>query len=62
MIKRGDIVVIKAAYRDYGDELYIWRAIDDEEKGRVSISPDIPGILINPVQTVTVEMLEDRTL
>ena len=57
MIKRGDIVTIKPEFQDAGDSDYIWTAVDDEEKGRVSISPEIPGFSIPPVQTVTVEML-----
>lgn len=56
-IKKGDTVEILPAYRDEGDSNYTWIAVDDEEKGRVSISPvDIP-LGMPPVYVVPVSQL-----
>lgn len=57
-IKRGDVVRIKLEWQDKGDSAYVWLAVDDESKGRVSISPQIPGLAIKPISTVSVSMLE----
>lgn len=39
MIRAGDIVTIRPEWQDEGDDQYIWQAMDDAEKGRVTISP-----------------------
>lgn len=56
MIRKGDTVRIKLEWQDAGDDDFQWRAVSDEEKGRVDISPQL-GMSINPVQTVTVDMI-----
>lgn len=58
MIKKGDTIQIKKAYQDEGDDLYNWVALDDEEKGRVTISPTNTGLNIAPSHVVAVYMLE----
>ena len=52
MIERGDIVEILPAFRDAGDETFVWLAMSTEEKGRVDITPVGTGLAIPPVQTV----------
>ena len=58
MIRKGDTVRIKSEWRDPGDELFHWIAVDDEEKGRVTILPTNTGLSLPPIQTVEVAMLE----
>lgn len=58
MIRKGDKVTIKPEWRDQGDDEFAWVAYDDEEKGRVTITPVNTGLSIPPLQTVSVEMLE----
>jgi len=57
MIHKRDIVYIKPEFMDEGDEKFTWIAIDDEEKGRVTISPLNLGLSIIPRQVVDVFML-----
>jgi hypothetical protein len=56
-IRRGDVVRIKPEFRDDGDERIVWKAIEDEDGGRIKISPQL-GLPLNPVQVVRVEWLE----
>jgi len=56
MIRAGDVVKLKPEWQDNGDDKIEWRAVSDEEKGRVDISPQL-GLPINPIQTVTVDMI-----
>ena len=39
MIKKGDEVKILPQWQDKGDDKLKWIAVDDEEKGRVTITP-----------------------
>lgn len=57
-IKKGDIVKIKKEFQDPGDEQYIWVAVDDEEKGRVTITPINIDLKIKPTSVVLRTMLE----
>lgn len=57
-IKRGDIVRIKPEWRDPGDERFIWRALEDEDGGRVKICATNTGLTFPPNQIVNVSMLE----
>jgi len=58
-IHKGDTVTIRPEWQDDGDADLHWVAMDDEEKGRVTIanveSMDMP---IVPTQVVNVDMLE----
>jgi hypothetical protein len=56
-VKKGDIVVLKKEYRD--DDKIIFIAIDDEEKGRVTVEAEI-GFTFNPTYVVTREMIESH--
>jgi len=57
-IKRGDIVTFKPEWRDPGDDQFTFRAIEDEDGGRVKI--EALGVLdcFNPVSVVQVSMIE----
>jgi hypothetical protein len=52
-IKKGDFVTIHPAHRDLGDENFRWQATDDEEKGRVTITPH--GVLSHLKATQVVQ-------
>lgn len=56
-IKAGDRVRIKQKWQDEGDDQIAWIAIDDEDKGRVTIESQL-GLAINPTQVVNVEWVE----
>ena len=55
-IKKGQRVYIKPEWQDAGDDTIEFIAIEDEDGGRVKISPQL-GLPFNPVQVVDVEML-----
>lgn len=57
MIKKGDTVRIRPEWADAGDDAFTFIAVDDEEKGRVTIQAQL-GQPINPTQVVKVEMVE----
>lgn len=52
MIKKGDTVEILPEYQDEGDDTFVWKAVSDEEKGRVDISPVSIGWAYPPINTV----------
>lgn len=58
MICKGDRVAIKPEYQDPGDTDFVWYACDNEEKGRVTITPRGTMLTVAPQQTVPVYMLE----
>lgn len=58
MIKKGDTVEIKKEWQDKGDDQYHFVALDDEEKGRVTISPTNTGLNIASSHVVFTYMLE----
>ncbi len=57
MIKTGTRVYIRPEYQDSGDDQYIWVAVDDESKGRVTISALNSQMHIIPTHVVRVEWL-----
>jgi hypothetical protein len=57
MIRKGDVVRFKDEYKDDGDDAIEFVAVDDEEKGRVSVRAKL-GLRIDPIQTVSVDMLQ----
>ena len=62
MIHKGDKVRIKPEWQDEGDADLHWIAMDNEEKGRVTIATEEDTSLpILPLQTVNVDMLETTT-
>lgn len=58
MLKKGDIVKIKPAWQDEGDDSLTWVALEDEDGGRVRIEPLNTGLRFPPNQVVTTEMVE----
>ena len=50
-------VFIKPEFQDAGDSNYAWFAVDNAEKGRVTISPADTGLAIAPRYVVTLDML-----
>lgn len=57
MIKKGDIVKIRPEWQDPGDDKFTWVAIEDEDGGRVRITPVDTGLRFPPNQVVTTDML-----
>lgn len=55
--KAGDRVRIKPEHQDDGDDEFEWHAVDNEEKGRVTISPK-NGMKIPPQYVVHSHMIE----
>lgn len=58
MIQAGTKIEILPEFQDAGDADYDWFAVSDEENGRITISPVIPGLRINPQQVVRVEWIK----
>jgi hypothetical protein len=56
--KKGDRVVIKKQWQDKGDNDYDWLCVDDEEKGRVTISVTKSALRITPTHVVSTDMIE----
>jgi len=46
MIKRGDTVQIKPEYQDEGDAGFVWIALDDESKGRITLQSQVTDTLV----------------
>lgn len=57
-LKKGEVVRILPRFRDPGDHAFIWMTADNEEKGRVAISPVNIGIRPIPHQVVESRMVE----
>ena len=53
-IKQGDLVTFKPQWSDPGDEMVTFRAIEDEDGGRVKVLAEL-GLPLNPTQVVRVE-------
>ena len=58
MIRAGDEVKIKKQWQDDGDDKFVWVAIENEENGRVDITPSNIELRFPPIYTVTTDMLE----
>lgn len=56
--KKGDKIKIKKEWQDRDDDKYEWYVVDDEEKGKVTISPKISAMRIQPTQIVMTDMIE----
>ncbi len=57
-IRKGDQVTIKPEFQDAGDSRFTWVAVDDADKGRVTIAPINCGLAIVPTYVVTLDMLD----
>ena len=58
-IKAGDIVRFLPEWQDSGDDQIVFRAVSDESMGRVDVMAEL-GWAINPVEVVSVEMIESE--
>ena len=56
-IRRGDRLRIRPEWADPGDDAITYVAIDDEEKGRVTITA-LVEMTIRPTQVVNVETVK----
>lgn len=57
-IKKGDRVRIKPEYQDDGDDKYTWHAVDDEDKGRVTVSPKDHPMSIKPTYVLQSDQVD----
>lgn len=57
-IQKGDTVRILPQWQDHGDDKFTWIALEDEDGGRVRISPIDSGLTIPPNYVVHTYMLE----
>lgn len=57
MITKGQQVTIKPEAQDAGDDQFTWVAVENEDGGRVKISPVGTGMSIPPVMVVNVSDL-----
>jgi len=60
MVKKGQVVKLKPAYQDPGDDKYIWQAIEDEDGGRVRIMPTDTKLSYPPNYVVETSWLEEE--
>lgn len=54
---KGDIVEILPEFQDKGDSDYQWIVLEDEEKGRVSISATNSLLRITPIHVVQTDWI-----
>lgn len=57
-IRKGDTVRLLPQWQDHGDDQLTWIALEDEDGGRVRISPIDSGLSIAPNYVVRTDMLE----
>lgn len=57
MFKRDDVVEILTEFQDPGDCTFTWIVLNDEEKGRVDISPVDISLNIKPIYTLKTEQI-----
>ena len=57
-IRKGDVIRIKPAWQDPGDDKFTWVPIEDEDGGRVRIAPTNTGLTFPPNQIVDTNMVE----
>lgn len=57
---RGDAVEILPEFQDDGDDEFLWVVVEDEEKGRVNITPIDIDLSIKPNYVVTVDQIRHK--
>lgn len=57
-IRKGDFVEILASFQDEGDDEFRWLALDDEEKGRVTIAALGTNLGMAPTTVVRTEWVK----
>jgi hypothetical protein len=58
---KGDLIEILPQFQDEGDSEYIWEVLNDEEKGRVSISALNSEMLIKPIHVVERDWIRHKS-
>jgi hypothetical protein len=58
MFKRDDVVEILTEFQDPGDSSFTWVVLNDEEKGRVDITPVDINLTIKPTYTLKTEQIK----
>ncbi len=60
MFKSGDQVEILPEYQDEGDDQFCWVCVNDEEKGKIDISPLGTKLRIPPIYAVHTNQIRHR--
>lgn len=58
--KKGDVIEILPEYQDKGDAEFTWVVIEDEEKGRVTISPIDSKLTIKPTYVMQASFIKPK--
>ena len=58
MFRRNDVVEILKEFQDPSDSSFTWVVLNDEEKGRVDISPVDINLSIKPTYTLKTEQIK----
>ncbi|MDP3866533.1 MAG: hypothetical protein Q8Q75_17700 [Rhodoferax sp.] len=58
MFRRNDVVEILKEFQDPGDSSFTWVVLNDEEMGRVDISPVDINLIIKPTYTLRTEQIK----
>lgn len=58
MFRRNDVVEILKEFQDPGDSNFTWVVLNDEEKGRVDITPIDINLTIKPTYTLRTEQIK----
>lgn len=57
MIHKGDTVKILPVFQDVGDDDFVWKAVEDEDGGRVRVEAAIPGMYFAKTEIFQTYML-----
>lgn len=55
-IRKGDVVVFKPEWQDKGDDKIVFRALEDEDGGRVRVVAEV-DLPLRPTQVVETRMI-----
>jgi hypothetical protein len=56
-IKQGDTITFKPEYSDPGDEAVMFRALENEDGGRLLVIAEL-GLPFNPTQIIRVDWID----
>lgn len=62
MYRRGDIVEILTEFQDPDDSTFTWVVLNDEDRGRVDITPIDITLTIKPIYTLKTVQIKRITL
>jgi hypothetical protein len=60
MIRKGQRIWIRPEWSDAGDDRVEWRAVEDEDGGRVRIAAVGLGLFVDQTQVVKVEWVSEE--